>query len=71
VGRNQYKIWVEGRKDLIVSHDVLFDEGPRGPPIQTVDDIPQMYNEILVQPPPREAKTPTVTQYKASQIHTV
>jgi Domain of unknown function (DUF4219) len=66
---NQYKIWVEGRKDLVISRDVLFDDGPRGLPTQTIVNIPQIYDEIIVQPPPREAKTSTATQRGPSRIH--
>jgi hypothetical protein len=28
VGMNQYRIWLEGRKDIIVIQDVVFNENP-------------------------------------------
>jgi hypothetical protein len=71
VGTIQYKIWVEGRKGLIVSCDVLFDEDPRGLSTQTVVNVPQIYNEIIVQSPLREAKTPIAIQSGPSQIYTL
>jgi hypothetical protein len=48
-GTNQYRIWIEGSKEIIVTRGVVFDGGPRSAPV-AIGGIPQIGDKIETLP---------------------
>jgi hypothetical protein len=68
-GTNQYRVWVESRKD-VVSRDVIFDEKPTtSTATAEISNIPVIH-DMIVQPPPgshTSSPTPDTTEESESE----
>ena len=55
-GTNQWRAWDEGKQDVIVSRDIIFDEDPVP---ESVETEPEIQKEIAMQPEPKTTEPKT------------